>query len=146
MWGSQKGLRTPAVCPHSRACANRQLSSQLSDSSGYFYLRKDTPMQNSIQRFSPILATKVGIVSASIAEYIHANQDIDFDGYLWARISVENISKDLQYLSKGQIETALNKLIKQNYLIKKNNNKSKLDRTSWYALTSAYYDLIGGGK
>lgn len=103
-------------------------------------------MQNSIQNFSPILATKVGIASASIAEYIHANQDIDFDGYLWARISVENISKDLQYLSKSQIETALNKLIKQNYLIKKNNNKSKLDRTSWYALTSAYYDLIGGGK
>lgn len=103
--------------------------------------------------FNTNLAFEVGLASATIANHIHwwieQNRDNErnfYDGHYWTYNSIEAFTKTFWYLTKRQIETALNKLIDNGYLIKGNYNKSKLDRTLWYALTDKYFRLMEGKK
>lgn len=89
--------------------------------------------------FDPLLAAQIGVHEAILIQHfihwisINKNANRNFhDGKTWTYQTLDEISYNFDYLTKKQIEKLLNKLTK-NILIKGNYNKSKFDRTVWYA-------------
>jgi len=91
--------------------------------------------------FDPVLAAQIGVHEAILVQHfmhwIRINKKAKrhfINGRTWTYQTMEEISNHFDYLSKKQIEKLLNKLIKiEKILIKDNFNKSKFDRTAWYA-------------
>ena len=54
-------------------------------------------------------------------------------GRTWTYETIEEIAAHFSYWSRDQVKRILNKLVKNNIIIKGNFNKKKYDRTVWYA-------------
>jgi hypothetical protein len=61
------------------------------------------------------------------------------DGLCWTYNSYDAFLKIFPYWTKQSLETIIKQCIKHRLLIKGNYNKSKYDRTCWYALTRESY-------
>jgi hypothetical protein len=62
------------------------------------------------------------------------------DGLCWVYNTVEAWQLTFNYLSTDQINRLLKKLLKKELLVKGNYNKTKYDRTNWYAMTPQVYE------
>jgi len=64
------------------------------------------------------------------------------DGHCWTYNTLESLSETFTYWSKSQLETVIKNSIESGLLIKGNFNKTKYDRTCWYALTPEAYKFF----
>ena len=84
------------------------------------------------------VGTNAAVIFQSIAfwcQHCEANGKNYHDGLYWTYNSVKAFSDIFPYLSRQQINTALEKLIAAGFIVKSNYNKSAYDRTAWYAVT-----------
>ena len=79
-------------------------------------------------------------------EHNKANGTNFHDGRYWTFNSTKAFKELFPYLSKKQIETALNKLREEGILITGNYNQLKYDRTLWYAITEKGYSILLRGE
>lgn len=91
--------------------------------------------------FDPLIAKEVGIECAILLYNIEfwieknkANNKHFYDGKFWTYNSTKAFTDLFPYMTKDVIYKALQKLIKNGYLVKANFNQSAFDRTCWYAL------------
>lgn len=77
-----------------------------------------------------------------------ANNRHNHDGRTWTYNSIEAFSRLLPFWTRRQIERILNSLIAQKVLIKGAHNKTKYDRTSWYAFVdeSLFINISPNGE
>lgn len=92
--------------------------------------------------FDVDIASQYGVNAAILLENIgfwvkqnEANEVNYFDGHYWTYNSCRALQELFPYMSKRQIDTALQKLLDEGLIIKGNYNKSSYDRTLWYSLT-----------
>lgn len=81
----------------------------------------------------------------SIAHWTHnnlTNKNNLIQGHCWTFNSLDALSETFTYWSKRQLETVINNSIQSGLLIKGNYNKTKYDRTCWYALTPDAYKFF----
>lgn len=57
------------------------------------------------------------------------------DGYYWTCNSVKTLQEKFPYMTQKQIRTALKRLQDEGIIITDNYNRTKYDRTLWYAIT-----------
>lgn len=69
-----------------------------------------------------------------------------YDGAYWTYNSTKAFAVQFPYLSKKQIETALNKLRDENIIMTGNYNAMKYDRTLWYAITEKGKSILLTGE
>lgn len=93
-----------------------------------------------INSFDTEVAEVVGVVPAVLYKNIQywceknqTNEESFHDGLYWTYNSISAFQKQFPYLTKNQINTALNKLVEAGYIAKGNYNKAQYDRTIWYA-------------
>ena len=79
-------------------------------------------------------------------EHNRANGTNFHDGRYWTFNSTKAFKELFPYLSKKQIETALNKLREEGILLTGNYNQLKYDRTLWYAITEKGYSILLRGE
>jgi hypothetical protein len=84
-------------------------------------------------KYGPIAAIVLNNIKYWICKN-KANHRHFHDGRTWTYNSIEAFHKIFHYLSIWQIRRVLDKLVKAGVLLKGNFNKSKYDRTLWYAL------------
>ena len=77
-----------------------------------------------------------------------ANNRHYHDGRTWTYNTIEAFTKLLPFWTRRQIERILNSLIEQKVLIKGVHNKTKYDRTSWYAFVdeSLFINISPNGE
>lgn len=87
------------------------------------------------------VANRCGFQAAAIlshiAYWIEKNKSNDrhfYDGRTWTYNSLKSFTKLFPWWTTRQIETILNKLKDEGYLVTGNYNASQYDRTTWYAL------------
>ena len=92
--------------------------------------------------FNVEVATKYGVHAAVLLENIgfwiaknEANGVNYHDGYYWTYNSRKAFSELFPYMTKRQVDTAMQKLIDGGLIITGNYNALAYDRTLWYALT-----------
>lgn len=108
----------------------------------------------SLHSFDPDIAARVGIAAATIYKNFVfwcqknlANQKHIIDGYVWTYNSRRAMRELFPYLSDSQIKTALAKLVQEGLLVVGEHNKSRMDRTNWYAVAeSSEWLVTSGGK
>ena len=93
-----------------------------------------------VNSFDTDVALDVGINAAILYKNIQywceknrSNEQNFHDGYFWSYNSIKAFTEQFPYLSKKQIELALNTLEKKGYIKSGNYNKLTYDRTKWYA-------------
>lgn len=92
--------------------------------------------------FDVKVAEEVGVQTATIFDnivfWIHTNERSGrniHDGKAWMFSSVSAFTETFPYLTEKQIRNSLSKLIEKDFLEVGNFNKTKYDRTRWFALT-----------
>ena len=95
-----------------------------------------------IHSFDTDIATKYGIECAVLLNQINywcikneANGKHLHNGRYWVYNTKKAFAKLFPYMSERQIDYNLSKLKKENLILTDNFNRSKMDRTTWYALT-----------
>jgi len=81
-------------------------------------------------------STDVAILLWHFQYWIMKNKRLNrnnFEGRTWTYQTIEEITSAFPYWSKKQIERLLNKVTELKILLKGNFNKTKFDRTVWYA-------------
>lgn len=63
------------------------------------------------------------------------------NGRVWTFNSYKAFNELFPYLSQSQVKRCLTNLVKEGILIKENYNKLGFDRTNWYSINEAKYDL-----
>ena len=108
--------------------------------------------------FDVEIANEYGVHAANMLEHFafwikhnEANEDNFYDGKYWTYNSRKAFKELFPYMSKRQIETALEKLIQGGLIVTGNYNKVAYDRTLWYALTEKgksilHYEEMQGCK
>lgn len=93
-----------------------------------------------VNSFDTDVAKDVGVVPAVIYQNIkywceknRTNGKNEYEGLWWTYNSVKAFCEQFPYLTKNQINTALEKLIEAGYIKKGCYNKVGFDRTAWYA-------------
>ena len=93
--------------------------------------------------FDVNIAVELGVNAAIILENIsfwvkqnEANGTNYYDGCYWTYNSRKAYLELFPYMGERQLNDVFKKLIDKGYIISGNYNKTKLDRTLWYALTS----------
>lgn len=88
------------------------------------------------------IAQRYGVNAALVAQYIWEeigqNEFADrysYEGKSWMRLSQMMFTAVLPYLSKNMVRRALERLMKQGVIIRREFSESRFDRTSWYAFT-----------
>lgn len=106
-----------------------------------------------IHNFDTNIAEKYGINAAIILQNMYywieknrANEKHFHDGYYWTYNSMKAFEELFPYMSNKQIRGALKKLEDDGIIIDGNYNNSPYDRTKWYAITEAGYELFQDGK
>lgn len=107
-----------------------------------------------IHYFNIDIATQFGVNEAIMLQNIafwsannKANERNFFDGRYWTYNSVKAFKEIFPYLSIRQIRKALSNLENNNGLIVSGNyNKSKYDRTKWYALSDLGLQVMNSGS
>lgn len=101
--------------------------------------------------FDTEIAVKYGVNAAILLENFgywvgvnRANRQNFYDGYYWTYNSVKAYGEIFPYMSKRQIQTAIEKLVDEGLVIKGNYNKSGFDRTAWYTLSEKGENLLNG--
>lgn len=92
--------------------------------------------------FDVEIAAKYGVNAAILLENLYywiakneANEVNYYDGNYWTYNSRKAFQEMFPYMSKRQIDGALEKLIDEGLVVTGNYNKMAYDRTLWYALT-----------
>lgn len=100
--------------------------------------------------FNIKIAEEVGVTGALVTEYLHywIKKNIEsgkhyYDGSYWTYNGVSAMADIFPYLSEKQIRAVLEKLRRQGIIKAGNYNKTKYDRTLWYAFTEKGKKLIG---
>lgn len=106
-----------------------------------------------IHNFDINIAEKYGINAAIILQNMYywieknrANEKHFHDGYYWTYNSLKAFEELFPYMSNKQIRGALEKLEEEGVIVCGNYNNSTYDRTKWYAITEAGYELLQEGK
>lgn len=106
-----------------------------------------------IHNFDTNIAEKYGINAAIILQNMYywieknrANEKHFHDGYYWTYNSLKAFEELFPYMSNKQIRGALEKLEEEGIIVCGNYNNSTYDRTKWYAITEAGYELFEEGK
>lgn len=106
-----------------------------------------------IHTFDSEIAAKYGINAAILLQNIYywieknkANDKHFHDGHYWTYNSVKAFEEMFPYMSKNQINSALQKLESEGIIISGNYNSSTYDRTKWYAITECGFSLIENQK
>lgn len=106
-----------------------------------------------IHNFDTNIAEKYGINAAIILQNMYywieknrANEKHFHDGYYWTYNSLKAFEELFPYMSTKQIRGALEKLEEEGIIVCGNYNNSTYDRTKWYAITEAGYELFQEGK
>lgn len=93
-----------------------------------------------VNSFDTDVAMVVGVVPAVIYQNIaywceknRTNNQNEFDGLYWSYNSITAFCEQFPYLTRNQINTAINKLVDAGFIKKGNFNKASYDRTTWYA-------------
>ena len=68
-----------------------------------------------------------------------ANKSNIYDGKCWSYDTIEALADYFPYWTKSQRETVINSAVAAGLVVKGNYNKTKFDRTVWYALTETAY-------
>lgn len=92
--------------------------------------------------FDRKIANALGINEAIIIKIIwgwvkhNAQNGTNFhEGRYWTYNSARAYASDLTFMSERTISNTISKLIEKNILVKSNFNKTKFDKTSWYAFS-----------
>jgi len=92
--------------------------------------------------FNENIAAQYGIAEAVLIDHFQywiklnkRNERHEHDGRTWTYATAKSLSEWFPYLSEKQIWLAINKLVDAGVLIKGNFNRTKYDRTTWYAFT-----------
>lgn len=92
--------------------------------------------------FNVYLASEIGVEEAIFIHNLYfwikkneANNKHFYDGYYWTYNSAKAFSELFPYWTPKQIIRIIKSCIEKGYVIKGEYNKSKYDRTSWYAIT-----------
>lgn len=100
--------------------------------------------------FSKELAIEIGVEAAIILENIHywidhnaKNDKHVYDGHVWTYNSIAAFREQFPFWSENTIRRKLDFLEKEGYIITGNYNKSRYDRTKWYALTDKSIKMLG---
>jgi len=100
-----------------------------------------------INSFNTEIAKEVGVNAAvifyNISFWIEKNACDNtnlYDNNYWACVSIKDLSEQFEYLTVGQIRTAVKKLIDSNLVIEGHYNYNKLDRRKWYAISEIAFD------
>jgi len=100
--------------------------------------------------FSPTVAAKYGIIEAILIHHfqhwINYNKRLGRnkkDGRIWTYQTRKEIAAWFDYLSEDQVRRATDNLVVQGVLIKGNYNKSKFDKSIWYAFKNEEMFTIG---
>lgn len=99
-----------------------------------------------MHQFCPVVAKEFGVNSAIFLQNLAfwtqtnlANERNIYDGYCWTYNTLKAFQKIFPYFSKQNLETIINSCLRQELIIKGSYNKTKYDRTAWYALTPKSY-------
>lgn len=92
--------------------------------------------------FNENVAAQYGIAEAVLIDHFQywiklnkRNERHDHEGRTWTYATAKSLSEWFPYLSEKQIWLAISKLVDAGVLIKGNFNRTKYDRTTWYAFT-----------
>lgn len=103
--------------------------------------------------FDGDIASVVGVNAALIYECIcfwliinKNNHRNEIENKNWVYMSVENFTEKLPFLSKSQVRTALDKLLKIGILVRDNYNRLSYDKTSWYTVSDELWNKITSPK
>lgn len=92
-----------------------------------------------------LYGVNAAIILSNLSFWINKNK-IDnrhfYDGRTWTYISREGLQKNFPYLSKKQIDYAIDKLLDEGIIITGNFNRHTFDKTKWYALTDYGEELV----
>lgn len=99
--------------------------------------------------FSVELATTLGLEKTLILQHFYYwhlsnkdNEGMFKDNHTWFFTSRKNILNTFPYLTERKIRDAIDKLIKDGYVLKGNYNPDKMKKTNWYALTKKSLKLF----
>lgn len=102
-----------------------------------------------IHTFDIEVAQQYGVNAAILLQYINfccetkkANNQDFYDNRFWMYNTRKAFFELFPYMSDHKIRTALEKLIKNELIVKGNYNKKGYDQTSWYAITEKGLSLI----
>ena len=102
-----------------------------------------------MKTYNEDLAMRYGVREAIIAQYLwNLGEDTEYedvvykDSKLWVRASATAIKCALPYFSKHQIKDAIMHLRKEHFLMKREMNDSRFDRTNWYAFSDHGVQLM----
>lgn len=102
-----------------------------------------------IHFFDTEIAAKYGVNAAVIFQNLYywskhnkANNTHFYDGRYWTYNSIKAFKDLFPYMGERAIRNALNTLIEKGLVISGNFNKSAYDRTLWYSITDAGYNII----
>lgn len=102
-----------------------------------------------IHCFDDKIAKELGIEAACVlhnfAFWINKNIADNhnyFEGRYWTYNTREALSKLFPYMNSLKIYRVIGKLEEEGYILKGNFNKSRMDRTTWYALTEKCINLL----
>lgn len=102
-----------------------------------------------IHCFDDKIAKELGIEAACVlhnfAFWINKNIADNhnyFEGRYWTYNTREALSKLFPYMNSLKIYRVIGKLEEEGYILKGNFNKSRMDRTTWYALTEKCINML----
>ena len=102
-----------------------------------------------MHQFCPVVAKEFGVNIAIFLQNLAfwtqknlANEKHIYDGYCWTYNTLKAFQKIFPYFSKQNLETIIKSCLREGLIIKGNYNKTKYDRTGWYALTPKAYKFF----
>lgn len=102
-----------------------------------------------MHQFCPVVAKEFGVNIAIFLQNLAfwtqknlANEKHLYDGYCWTYNTLKAFQKIFPYFSKQNLETIIKSCLREGLIIKGNYNKTKYDRTGWYALTPKAYKFF----
>lgn len=102
-----------------------------------------------LHQFCPVVAKEFGVNTAIFLQNMAfwtqknlANEKHIYDGYCWTYNTLKAFQKIFPYFSKQNLETIIKSCLREGLIIKGNYNKTKYDRTGWYALTPKAYKFF----
>lgn len=102
--------------------------------------------------YCPEVASVAGLTAAAIFHIIlywvdtNSKKGTNYhDGRYWTFMSHSKIANDYPYWTRRQVEIGLKKLRAAGLITVDNHSDRACDRTSWYTISDAGYDLIGCG-
>lgn len=102
-----------------------------------------------VQKFNAKAAKEFGLLAAFLLEYfnfwikVNSEKGINYyDGCYWTFNNISNIAANYPYVSQRAVYTAVQKLIQAKIIKTGNYNRTKYDRTLWYALDTNASEYI----